>query len=76
MEFREDISPSIYRFPEFLRYHALRLRRACRAALRASLAQAIPPGGSSTGNPAQQILGAWSLAGIVALLALGIALIS
>ena len=78
MELRDDISPSIYRFPELVRYTGARLQRRLRqqwdtARLRRD-AKAQPVTDLSSPTPAQIVLGAWSLAIVIALGAFGLTL--
>jgi hypothetical protein len=78
MELRDDISPSIYRFPEFLRYTGARclrrLQQNCEAMFVWRDAKARPVTDLSGPTPAQIVLGAWCLAFAIALGALSLTL--
>jgi hypothetical protein len=78
MELHDDVSPSIYRFPELVRYTAARLRRRLRQQWEMALlrrdAKAQPVTDLSGPTPTQIVLGAWCLAIVIALGAFGLTL--
>ena len=70
MQHSEEISPSIYRFPEFVRYSRLRLLRSLQRMwgemLRGDGATGSGEPSLAAATPTQHILAAWCLAGIIA----------